>query len=183
MIELRNVSFAYENADAVNGLSEVSLRIPDGQAVLLCGESGCGKTTLTRLINGLIPHFYAGKLVGEVLLHGESVTNLPLHEIALSVGSVFQNPRSQFFNVDTTSELAFACENMGLARADIRSRVMHATKALHLQDLLDAISSRCLEGRNRSWPAARYPRWSRKSMCWMSPPQTSILLRFAICGP
>lgn len=67
MIELQNVSFSYPG-DACGGLKNISLTIPDGQFVLLCGRSGCGKTTLTRLANGLIPQFFAGELTGRVLL-------------------------------------------------------------------------------------------------------------------
>jgi len=57
MIELKNVSFQYENADSANSLKDISLKIADGEMILLCGESGCGKSTLTRLLNGLIPNF------------------------------------------------------------------------------------------------------------------------------
>lgn len=65
MIELKNVSFAYPDSTD-GGLKNIDLTIPDGQCVLLCGRSGCGKTTLTRLINGLIPQFFAGELSGQV---------------------------------------------------------------------------------------------------------------------
>ena len=78
-------------------------QIQDGETILLCGESGCGKTTLTRLINGLIPHYYGGKLTGQVLLDGKELKDYPLYQIGQRVGSVFQNPRTQFYNVDTVS--------------------------------------------------------------------------------
>ena len=103
MIEFKNVSFAYPDS-ADGGLKNIDLTIPDGQCVLLCGRSGCGKTTLTRLINGLIPQFFEGDLSGEILLDGENLADLPMYRIAEKVGSVFQNPRTQFFNVDTDGE-------------------------------------------------------------------------------
>lgn len=69
MIELKDASFEYANGNS-GALEEVSLTIGDGECVLLCGESGCGKTTLTRLINGLIPHYYEGKLSGSISVSG-----------------------------------------------------------------------------------------------------------------
>ena len=87
MIEMQSVSFSYPDS-ADGGLKNINLTIPDEQCVLLCGRSGCGKTTLTRLINGLIPQFFAGELTGKVLLDGENLFDLPMYRIAEKVGSV-----------------------------------------------------------------------------------------------
>ncbi len=112
------------------------MNIEDGQFVVLCGESGCGKTTITRLINGLIPHYYEGKMNGEVWVNGAKVSEQPLYDTAKTVGSVFQNPRSQFFNVDTTSEITFGCENLGQPEQSIRNRLEKTVQDFRLEKLM-----------------------------------------------
>ena len=96
MIDFRNINFRYSGGTDAGGLVNINLIIPDGQVILLCGQSGCGKTTLTRLVKWLIPNYYEGELSGEVLLDGKNISRLPLYETAKYVGSVFQNPRTQF---------------------------------------------------------------------------------------
>ena len=137
MIEFQNVTFTYHSTERESGVYNLNLTIPDGQVVLLCGESGCGKTTLTRLINGLTPEYYEGKLNGVVLVNGKDTVKTPLYELSKAVGSVFQNPRSQFFNVDTTGEIAFGCENIGLPKEEIYRRIGQITGELKIQKLLD----------------------------------------------
>lgn len=134
MIEFENVSFSYEGQEH-DGLHEITLKIADGECVLFCGRSGCGKTTITRLVNGLIPQFYQGELQGRVLVDGQEMSNLPMYQIAAKVGSVFQNPRTQFFNVDTDSEIAFGIENEARPVKDLAERVDQTTKELHIQEL------------------------------------------------
>ena len=136
MIQFKQVNFKYASGAQENGLFDIDLTINEGEVVLLCGESGCGKTTLTRLINGLIPNYYDGTMTGEVLVGGKDVSKLPLYETAEMVGSVFQNPRTQFFNVDTTSELAFGAENQGLPVADIKTRMLRTTERLKIEPLM-----------------------------------------------
>lgn len=135
MIHLNHVSFQYANADS-GSLRDISLQVERGECVLLCGQSGCGKTTLTRLINGLIPHYYEGGLSGNVSVDGLDVKNAELYETSRLVGSVFQNPRSQFFCVDTTGEIAFGCENLGFPPAEIDRRVDTAAREMSATDLL-----------------------------------------------
>ena len=136
MIEFENVSFAYAGS-ADGSLKHINLTIPDGQCVLLCGRSGCGKTALTRLVNGLIPQFFTGELRGRVLLDGENLCGLPMYRIAERVGSVFQNPRTQFFNVDTDSEIAFGMENEAVPQPQMKCRVAETAKALRIEPLLN----------------------------------------------
>lgn len=137
MIKFQNVSFGYKDSAQKNSLRQISFHVPKGQVVLLCGKSGCGKTTITRLINGLIPYYYDGTLEGEVLVAGKKVSKQPVCETAKLVGSVFQNPRSQFFNVDSTSEIVFGCENMGWPVPDIKKRLEQISHDFDLDNLLE----------------------------------------------
>ena len=144
MIKCQDVSFSYpastlpdSERQAGGALKHISCTIEDGSFVLLCGTSGCGKTTMTRLFNGLIPHYHEGTYTGSVYLDGKDTRGLSLFDISLKVGSVFQNPRSQFFNVDTTSELAFGPENHGIAEDLVRDRVKRVAAQLKLEPLLD----------------------------------------------
>lgn len=145
MIELKSVTFSYDAEEAVNCLRNVNLTVENGQVVLLTGASGCGKSTVLRLVNGLIPGYYKGTLSGSVTIDHMSVLDTPLYEMARHTGTVFQNPRSQFFNVDTTSELAFACENMGMPEEEILQRIDETVERFSLQKLMNR-NIFCLSG-------------------------------------
>ena len=145
--ELRDVTFSYAGEQSP-ALSCVSLEVPRGQCVVLTGPSGCGKTTVTRLANGLIPVAYDGEMTGEVRVAGVAVRDWRMDDLCRAVGSVFQNPRSQFFNLDTTSEVAFGCENLGIARAEMRERVDAAFSQVGIAHLRDR-DIRALSGGQR----------------------------------
>lgn len=134
MIQFENVSWFYA-AGQEGSIHDVSLHIRKGECVLLCGASGCGKTTLTRMISGLIPHFFPGELSGTVQVAGLNPSQTEVAELSDLVGTVFQNPRTQFFNTDTDSELVFGLENRAMPREQMKARLTELTKELHLEDL------------------------------------------------
>ncbi|RRR25578.1 ABC transporter ATP-binding protein [Schaalia georgiae] len=125
MIEFDHASFAYraQVAEGRAGAVDVSLTVRPGEVVVLCGRSGCGKSTVLRLAGGLAPRFFPGTAHGRVSLDGRAVDTLETWEIAQRAGSLFQNPRTQFFSADSTGEVAFALENAGWPPEDIRQRV------------------------------------------------------------
>ncbi len=138
-VDFNDVSYKY-NTDGkkeTKSLADVNISIQRGKVIVITGESGCGKTTVGRLINGLSPRFYDGELTGNVNVSGINPSTSELCETAKVVGSIFQNPRTQFFNVDTTSEITFACENQGLPKEDILKRLNVVVKELDIEKLLN----------------------------------------------
>ena len=136
MIEIKQVSFTYDNATNGTAIRDINVQIPKGQIVLLCGESGSGKTTFSRLINGLIPAYYDGDLNGRVMVSQKDTSKVELHELAPVIGSVFQNPKSQFYTLLTDTEIVFACENIGMEKTDILGRFNSTVDSLHIEKLI-----------------------------------------------
>ena len=168
-VEFHGVAFSY--ADAEGNLFEpvlkgVNLSVARGQCVAVTGCSGCGKTTLMRLVNGLAPQAYDGELSGAVRVLGQDAADLGIEGLSLCVGSVFQNPRSQFFNLDTTSEIAFGCENAGLPHDEIPLRVHDAAADLGISTVT---SGSFREDSARWWPLRRCMRWVRRCSPLTSP--------------
>lgn len=136
VVSIRNVSFSYQTDMPEYNLSDISLEIQQGECVLLCGKSGSGKTTMTKLVNGLIPHFEEGKKTGTVLLDGNEVDTMPMYQISLKVASIFQDPKSQFFNIDTEDEIVFSLENQGVGIDALEKRLDVTIKDLQLSTLV-----------------------------------------------
>lgn len=133
-IEASDVKYTYPNAPHP-ALDNVTLRIEKGEFVVLTGPSGCGKTTLCRCFNGLIPHFYQGKLEGEIHVAGLNVADNPIHKLALHVGLVFQNPENQLFALSVEKDIAFGLENLGVTRERMRAQVDWAMETTGIVDL------------------------------------------------
>lgn len=132
------IDFEFEfqySQESTPTLRKVSGNIPAGRCVVLCGGSGCGKSTLLRCLNGLIPQFYEGELTGFCRLDGHGTADLSIGEIGELAASVFQDPRSQFFTVNSSNEVAFGLENHGLPQEKIRDRVDEAFRTFHLEHL------------------------------------------------
>ncbi|HIR02213.1 MAG TPA: ABC transporter ATP-binding protein [Candidatus Aveggerthella stercoripullorum] len=136
-IEFREAGFSYASTAGAASVHGVSFAQREGECVVVTGPSGCGKTTLARMVNGLIPAVYAGEAEGSVRVFGRAIADWEMDDLSCAVGSVFQNPRSQFFNLDTTSEIAFGCENMGVPRDEIVRRIASTTCALGIDHLLE----------------------------------------------
>ena len=134
-IQADDIRFTYRGSEKP-ALQDVSLSIGVGECVLLCGKSGCGKTTFSRLLNGLSPAFFPGELLGQCRVGDLLAGAAAMEEYVPLVGSVFQNPKTQYFNVDTTAELAFPCENSGMPSAEIRRRVQETAQRFGLTNLL-----------------------------------------------
>jgi len=134
IVEIRDLTYTYPGADRP-ALREVNLSIERGEFLLLTGPSGCGKTTLCRCLNGLIPHFYSGRLEGEVWVAGLPVRETPTSSLAKHVGLIFQNPDNQIFALTVEKDVAFGLENLGYEREEMRRRIDWALRVTGIEDL------------------------------------------------
>jgi energy-coupling factor transport system ATP-binding protein len=119
---VENLSFRYRIRPDY-ALRDVSFQLGVGEILLVAGASGCGKTTLIRCINGLIPRSYKGELNGQVGLNGEDINGKPLAAISQIVGTVLQDPERQILGSRVVNEVAFGLENLALPREEIAARV------------------------------------------------------------
>ena len=141
MIEFQNVSFAYEKGRPV--LRDLSFRIEDGEAVGLIGANGAGKSTVMKLLLGLLQ----GE--GKILVDGVEVRRDTLGEIRRKLGFVLQNSDNQMFMPTVYEDMIFAPLNYGLSREETEARVDHVLKELGLEDLKHRHNHRISGGEKR----------------------------------
>lgn len=135
MIRVKNVSYNWN--DTKEGISNININIIKGDFVVITGRSGCGKSTLASVINGLIPHYHKGNYQGKVFIDNKDTTKLKLHQIGRIVGTVFQDPRSQFFTTTTDEEIAFGLQTLLETKEEIISRVEQVYNELGIQELMN----------------------------------------------
>lgn len=133
ILNIKNLSFKYPSS-AVNALDSVSLSLENGSFNLLCGESGCGKTTLLKMIKRELSP--VGEKSGEVLFFGEDLSSLSDVKSACEIGYVSQNTDDAIVTDTVWRELAFGLENLGLARDEAKRRVAETASFFGIEKLL-----------------------------------------------
>ncbi len=134
IIEMKNVSFKYDGQEKYV-IKDFNLEVDEKELILLVGRSGSGKTTIARIITGLIPHFYRGDLKGDVLINGRNIREMPIYEIGSYIGLVRQNPENQILMTTVEREIAFSLEFTELPFREIRKRVEESIKKMNIEHL------------------------------------------------
>ncbi len=122
-----------ETIELPQTIEAISFSLPAGKLMLIAGPRGCGKSTLIKCLNGLIPHSYKGTLSGEIQLHGRSIKGQSLRDLALQVGTMLQDPDKQILGSTVEQEIAFGMENLGTPRTEMRDRISSVLNQLHLE--------------------------------------------------
>ncbi len=135
-LSVENLTFRYRDREAP-AIRDISFSAGPGEILLIAGASGCGKTTLIRCINGLIPRSYKGERSGRILINGQETTDWPLARISQNVGTVLQDPERQILGTKVLHEVAFGLENLGMPRPEIVQRVEQALETLKIPELRD----------------------------------------------
>lgn len=135
MIEFKNVSYTYANTQTP-AVSDISFTVASGELKVVTGASGCGKTTLMRLANGLCPQIYGGRLESSVTVAGFNVSETPVADLSEVIGTLFQDPEEQFFALNAGDEIAFALRSRSFDPKDVRERTLTAARKLGIEELL-----------------------------------------------
>ncbi len=134
MIELKGVSFRYAGGEKL-ALSGIGMEIPDGDFVGVTGPSGAGKTTLTHVVSGAVPHHFRGDFYGVAAIDGEDTVESSPEKLSRKVGSVFQDVEAQFVAETVEEEILFGLLNYGLKGAAVEERLSDALARIGISAL------------------------------------------------
>ena len=118
---IESLSFHYRDRPGA-AIHNISFEAKAGEVLLIAGASGCGKATLVRCINGLIPRLCKGEIIGRILIQWEDLKRVSLHKVSQKVGTVLQDPERQILGTKVMNEVAFGLENLNIPRREIYQR-------------------------------------------------------------
>jgi energy-coupling factor transporter ATP-binding protein EcfA2 len=132
VVSVRGLTYSYRG-QREPALKGVNLEVAEGEFVVVMGPSGAGKSTLCVSLNGLIPHFFRGRMEGEVRIEGHSTREGRVGEFAKEVGLVFQDFEAQLFSTNVALEVAFGPENFQVDREEMARRVKSVLGRVRLE--------------------------------------------------
>lgn len=144
MIELKNVSFRYDKTVEEYQIDRVSFHVKQGEWLSIVGHNGSGKSTVVRLIDGLLE-----AESGEIYVDGKQLTRETIWEIRSKIGIVFQNPDNQFVGATVEDDVAFGLENQGIPREEMLQRVEKAIEQVGMLEFKDREPSRLSGGQKQ----------------------------------
>ena len=144
MIELKNVSFRYDKTVEEYQIDTVSFHVKQGEWLSIVGHNGSGKSTVVRLIDGLLE-----AESGEIYVDGKQLTRETIWEIRSKIGIVFQNPDNQFVGATVEDDVAFGLENQGIPREEMLQRVEKAIEQVGMLEYKDREPSRLSGGQKQ----------------------------------
>lgn len=144
MIELKNVSFRYDKTVEEYQIDTVSFHVKQGEWLSIVGHNGSGKSTVVRLIDGLLE-----AESGEIYIDGKKLTRETIWEIRSKIGIVFQNPDNQFVGATVEDDVAFGLENQGIPREEMLQRVEKAIEQVGMLEFKDREPSRLSGGQKQ----------------------------------
>ena len=134
MLELQNLTVGF---DGESILKNINMIFKPGEVTVITGHSGTGKSSLLKVINGIIPEYNNAELEGDIVFNGKSLFGLTILERSKFISTVFQNPKTQFYCINSTDELAFQLENRNISKGLILDKIQYYSAVLGTKELLD----------------------------------------------
>ncbi len=167
-LQIENLTFRYQRRGEP-AIRDINLSLQAGEILLIAGASGCGKTTLARCINGLVPRSYKGELQGKLLYFGQDLSQKPLARISQVIGTVLQDPERQILGTRVQAEIAFGLENLGRSRPEIYAAIDEALGTLGIAHLRDRETFNLSGGEKQKVALAGVLAMRPSILCWTNP--------------